>query len=85
MKKYELIVIGGGLAGFCAALSAARQGIKTALVQDRPVLGGNSSSEIRVPLGGACDFNPWSRETGILEEFFLSERKISYLCGWYRH
>jgi hypothetical protein len=46
--KFDLIVSGGGLAGICAALAAARNGIKVALVQDRPVLGGNGSSEVRV-------------------------------------
>lgn len=45
---FELIVAGGGLAGTCAAIAAARQGIKVALIQDRPVLGGNGSSEVRV-------------------------------------
>ena len=45
---FELIVSGGGLAGTCAAIAAARNGIKVALVQDRPVLGGNGSSEVRV-------------------------------------
>ena len=46
--KFDLIVSGGGLAGTCAAISAARNGVKVALVQDRPVLGGNGSSEVRV-------------------------------------
>ena len=46
--EFDLIVAGGGLAGTCAAISAARSGIKVALVQDRPVLGGNGSSEVRV-------------------------------------
>ena len=46
--EFDLIVSGGGLAGICAAISAARNGIKVALVQDRPVLGGNGSSEVRV-------------------------------------
>ena len=46
--QFDLIVAGGGLAGTCAAISAARNGIKVALVQDRPVLGGNGSSEVRV-------------------------------------
>lgn len=73
-NTFDVIVAGGGLAGFTAAVSAARIGARVALVQNRPVLGGNSSSEIRVPVGGACDFNPWARESGILEEFFLKER-----------
>ncbi len=50
---YDLVVVGGGYAGTCAAISAARMGCKVALIQDRPVLGGNGSSEIRVwPQGG---------------------------------
>ena len=48
----DLVVVGGGMAGVCAALSAARSGLSVALVQDRPVLGGNNSSEVRVWLGG---------------------------------
>ena len=45
---HDFVVIGGGLAGICAAVTAARQGVKTALVQDRPVLGGNASKEMRM-------------------------------------
>ena len=44
----DLVVVGGGLSGVCAAITAARQGIKVVLVQDRPVLGGNASSEVRL-------------------------------------
>ncbi len=47
-KSYDFVVVGGGLAGCCAAVSAARAGLKVALVQDRPVPGGNASSEVRV-------------------------------------
>jgi hypothetical protein len=50
--EYDLVVVGGGFAGMCAALSSARAGAKTLLVQDRPVLGGNASVEIRVPPKG---------------------------------
>jgi hypothetical protein len=49
---FDLVVVGGGVAGTCAAVSAARLGLKVALIQDRPVLGGNNSSEIRVHRGG---------------------------------
>ena len=49
---FEFVVIGGGLAGICAAITAARAGVDTALVQDRPVPGGCASKEIRVPPGG---------------------------------
>jgi len=70
---YNFVVVGGGLAGICAAVTAARNGIRTALVQDRPVLGGNSSKEIRVPPVGAtqCNF-AYSRETGLIEELFIN-------------
>jgi len=47
---YDLVVVGGGMAGCCAAVSAARYGCKVALIQNRPVLGGNNSSEVRVGL-----------------------------------
>ena len=67
--KADLCVIGGGLAGMCTAISAARLGVKVVLMQDRPVLGGNASSEIRVCICGAHGEN--NRETGILEEIVL--------------
>jgi len=72
---FDVVVVGGGLAGVCAAISAARLGCRTALVHDRPVLGGNSSSEIRVPVGGCGDFNAWGKETGIIEEI-ITESKV---------
>ena len=65
----DFCVIGGGLAGICAAISAARNGIKVVLMHERPVLGGNSSSEIRMWVSGAKGEN--NRETGILEEIRL--------------
>ena len=49
---FDFVVVGGGLPGVAAAVAAARAGVKTALVQDRPVLGGNASAEIRVWCGG---------------------------------
>ncbi len=64
--KAELIVVGGGLAGVCAAIVAAREGVKVILVQDRPILGGNASSEVRLWALGATSSmgnnNRWSRE-----------------------
>ena len=52
-QTHDFVVFGGGLTGICAAVTAARKGIRVALVQDRPVLGGNASKEIRVPpVGG---------------------------------
>jgi FAD dependent oxidoreductase len=67
-----LVVVGGGLSGVCAAIAAAREGLKVVLVQDRPVLGGNASSEVRLWVLGATSHmgnnNRWSREGGILNE-----------------
>ena len=63
----DLCIVGGGLAGTIAALSAARHGAKVVLVQDRPVLGGNCSSEVRMWVRGAKGI--YNRETGILAEF----------------
>jgi hypothetical protein len=73
-KSYEFIVIGGGMAGIAAAVEAARRGIRTALIQDRPVLGGNASKEIRVWLHGADggENNGYFRETGLMEELKLA-------------
>lgn len=65
----DLCVVGGGLAGLCCAVSAARNGIKVVLVQDRPVLGGNASEEIRMWVCGAHGKD--NRETGIIEELQL--------------
>ena len=65
----DLCVIGGGISGLCAAVSAARHGIRVVLIHDRPVLGGNASSEIRMHICGCHGFN--NRETGILEEILL--------------
>lgn len=55
--KYDLVVVGGGVAGFCAAVVAARQGVSVALIHDRPVLGGNNSSEVRMHLSGTARSN----------------------------
>ena len=73
MKEVEIsssiVVVGGGLAGVCAAIEAARMGHDTLLIQNRPVFGGNSSSEIRVWTRGATGGgNLYSEEMGILGE-----------------
>ncbi|WP_431210120.1 FAD-dependent oxidoreductase [Puia sp. P3] len=61
-----LVVTGGGLSGVCCAITAARQGLNVVLVQDRSVLGGNSSSEVRLWVLGATSHmgnnNRWARE-----------------------
>ncbi len=68
-RKTDLCVVGGGMAGLVCAIAAARHGIRVVLVQDRPVLGGNASSEIRMWIGGAHGKD--NREGGIIEEIFL--------------
>ncbi|UVI29134.1 FAD-dependent oxidoreductase [Paenibacillus spongiae] len=72
----DITVIGGGLAGVCAAVAAARAGQTVSLVQNRPVLGGNSSSEVRVWVCGATAHgtNRYARETGIMGEMFVENQ-----------
>lgn len=65
---FDLVVVGGGLSGCCAAISAARLGAKVALVQDRPVLGGNNSSEIRQGLMGKLNQAPYPRLGDVVKE-----------------
>ena len=65
----DLCVVGGGLAGLCAAVAAARHGARVLLMQERPMLGGNASSEVRMWVCGAHGEN--KRETGLLEEIML--------------
>lgn len=67
--KTDLCIVGGGISGLCCALAAARHGIKVVLMHDRPVLGGNASSEIRMSIGGAHGKD--NRESGIVEEIIL--------------
>ena len=71
----DLVFIGGGIAGTCGAIGAAREGLKVILVQDRPVLGGNASSEVRLWILGATSSmgnnNRWSREGGVLSEILI--------------
>ena len=69
MPAYDVVVVGGGIAGICAAISSARLGLKTALVHDRPVLGGNNSSEVRVHLGAYQNIPPYPRLGDVLAEF----------------
>ena len=67
--EYDLVVVGGGIAGMCAAVSAARGGMNVALVNDRPVLGGNNSSEVRVHLGGHVEIGPNKGLGRMIREF----------------
>lgn len=71
----DLCVVGGGMAGVCCAITAAREGLKVVLIQDRPVLGGNASSEIRLWVLGATHHmttnNRWAREGGVINEILV--------------
>lgn len=71
----ELVIVGGGVSGVCAAITAARKGVKVVLMQDRPVLGGNASSEVRLWMLGATSHmgnnNRWAREGGIVDELMV--------------
>jgi hypothetical protein len=73
--RADLVVAGGGLAGVCCAITAARAGLKVTLVQDRPVLGGNASSEVRLWVLGATSHmgnnNRWAREGGVIDELLV--------------
>lgn len=73
--EFDVCVVGGGMAGICAAIAAARNGAKTALVHDRPVLGGNASSEVRMWICGA--HGKGNKETGILEEIQLDNQRFN--------
>ncbi len=66
---YDLVVVGAGIAGMSAAVSAARLGCNVALINDRPVVGGNNSSEIRVHLGGRIEMGPYKELGGLQKEF----------------
>src|ERR1019366_6096116 len=71
----DVLVAGGGLAGVCAAIAAARHGARVVLVQDRSRLGGNSSSEVKMHVVGAnCHKGrPGWREGGLIEELRLDD------------
>lgn len=69
IESYDFIVVGGGIAGMCAATAAARLGCKVALINDRPILGGNNSSEIRVHLGGSIELEPNKGLGRMIREF----------------
>lgn len=75
-QQADVVVIGGGMAGVAAAVGAARNGARVALIGNRPVLGGNSSSEIRVWIVGATAHGAqkFARETGIMGELFLENQ-----------
>lgn len=90
LHEIDLLVVGGGVAGTVAAIAAARRGLKTVLVQNRPVLGGPSSSECSCNSDGTCIngaqeyVNRNARECGILEEMKL-EAYYRRANGWEQH
>ena len=71
----DFVIVGGGVAGTCCAITAARDGLRVVLIQDRPVLGGNGSSEVRLWLLGATAHmgsnNRWAREGGVVNEIMM--------------
>ena len=73
--EYDLVVVGGGIAGTCAAISAARLGCTVALIQDRPVLGGNASSEVCVNVHGQAGFKPYENIGNVVRELSPEEEK----------
>lgn len=82
-KSFDIVVVGGGLSGMCAAIAAARHGANTAIVQNRSVFGGNASSEIRMHIVGASSHASKAdlSETGILMEMLLeNKRRNPYAC-----
>lgn len=66
--NFDLVVVGGGMAGTCTAISAARLGLQVALIQNRPVLGGNNSSEVRVHLNGEINLPPYPALGNVVRE-----------------
>ena len=78
-EHYDVVVIGGGMSGLCAAMASARQGARTVLVQDRGVFGGNASSEMRMHISGAsCHWGKKNAaETGILMELQLENKYLN--------
>ena len=78
-KEYDVVVVGGGITGICAALASARGGAKTALIHERPVLGGNASSEIRMHICGANSNmkKPELTEGGIVHELMLANKRVN--------
>ena len=78
-QHYDVIFVGGGMSGLCGAIASARQGARTALIQDRSVFGGNASSEIRMHICGAsCHWGKKdAAETGILMELQLETKYLN--------
>jgi hypothetical protein len=71
---FDLVVAGGGIAGICAAVVAAKLGLQVALVHDRPVVGGNNSSEVRVWMGGVTNVEPYPHLGDIVKSLDQARR-----------
>ena len=78
-KAYDVVVVGGGMSGVCAAISSARNGAKTVLIQNRPVLGGNASSEVKVSIDGAGRHIGFKNavESGVILELIMKNKKVN--------
>jgi len=82
---FDLIIAGGGPAGCPAAIAAARKGVKVLLIQNRPTLGGNGSSEVGITFDGATSAHIYARESGIAEEIRrLRDKDPEYYGDWER-
>ncbi len=84
-RSYDLVVVGGGMGGAPAAISAARNGLRVALVHERPMLGGNASSEVGLSPEPIVGYHPYSREGGIAEEWHTEDRERNHVQearGW---
>lgn len=82
-REFDFVVVGGGIAGMCAAVAAARLDCKVALVNDRPVLGGNNSAEVRVHLGGYSEIGPNEGLGRMLREFGHTRGGNAKPAGYY--
>jgi len=81
--NFDLVVVGGGMAGTCTAISAARLGLQVALIQNRPVLGGNNSSEVRVHLNGQVNLPPYPALGNVVNELDSGLRGNAQPAGNY--
>ncbi|MDD4226257.1 MAG: FAD-dependent oxidoreductase [Mariniphaga sp.] len=81
--EFDLVVIGGGVAGTTTAVSAARLGLQVAIIQDRPVLGGNNSSEVRVHLGGRINLKPFPELGNVVKEIGPSQGGNAQPASYY--